>query len=171
MTNKETDEIINRTKIRNILRVICKRHLFHWPFFVAIIFTLFSVFTLHWSKPHVENLYPIIDKHLDTIISLSISSLSIVIAAFAIIFIIYSRNNLRLFMDVPDGIEGFVSPYIWAAIVWCTLSCISFYSLIYKNNLLYLSMVFLFYYGSLLMIYLLLEILQHLMLSLKHNNG
>lgn len=173
MTSKESDEIMNRTKIRHILYFTFKRHLFHWPLYTAIIFTFLSTMTLHWSKrPYltIKNLYIILGKHLDNIISLSISSLSIVIAAFAIIFIIYSRGMLKIFIDIPGGIEGFVSPYIWAAIIWCTLACISFYFSIsiLKNNLIYLSVIFLFYYGSMLMIYLLLEILQHLMLSLKH---
>ena len=77
MTNKESDEIMNRTKIRHILYFTFKRHLFHWPLYIAIIFTFLSSVTLHWSKrPYltIKELYNILGRHLDNIISQSITS-------------------------------------------------------------------------------------------------
>ena len=98
-----------------------------------------------------------------------------IVAAIAIIIIIYNKKDLHLIINGDNHtFEGFIFPYKWGSAIWGVLAVVSLISNLVEikvNNMTeeiaYLSWLFLLLYCTFYMVYIISEVVQHVMLSAK----
>lgn len=188
MNDEDYKKIIkNNRSFSKLINVAMKRHFFKWPFWTSLTLTLFSLICLLNEKIY-SNFTNFLKNQSMNLFSLSVSSIAIILTALAIILVTYKPEQIKAFLiasirsevssDTKDTFKGFVSPYILGVLSW---EMVAFLSLLYKILFMFnlpcmfglpilmisVSFIYVFFiiYSIIFLIYLVLEIIEHIILS------
>ncbi|KRL80541.1 hypothetical protein FC36_GL002138 [Ligilactobacillus equi DSM 15833 = JCM 10991] len=161
------NSIYERAKLSRIILKAVNRHLFRWPLWGAIIMSFMIGILLHVKEVKFVSVMREINVQ---IFNVAIAETSLILAAMAIIIVVYNKSILKQIINVGNGtFEGFIFPYIWGASLWTILAIGSlFFSLfprfleIFSIVIVYLGLVI---YAICFMLYIIGELIQHVMLS------
>lgn len=188
MNDEDYKKIIkNNRSFSKLINVAMKRHFFKWPFWTSLTLTLFSLICL-LNKKIYSNFTNFLKNQSMNLFSLSVSSIAIILTALAIILVTYKPEQIKAFLiasirsevssDTKDTFKGFVSPYILGVLSWEMVAFLSLlYKILFMFNLPYMfglpilmisvSFIYVFFiiYSIIFLIYLVLEIIEHIILS------
>lgn len=188
MNDEDYKKIIkNNRSFSKLINVAMKRHFFKWPFWTSLTLTLFSLVCLLNEKIY-SNFTNFLKNQSMNLFSLSVSSIAIILTALAIILVTYKPEQIKAFLiasirsevssDTKDTFKGFVSPYILGVLSWEMVAFLSLlYKILFMFNLPYMfglpilmisvSFIYVFFiiYSIIFLIYLVLEIIEHIILS------
>lgn len=103
---------------------------FGLPFIISIAVT--AILTLYYiasgSSSFIENVL----LEVDTIFSVSISSLGLILAALALLLVIFNKKTMHL-ATIAGVFQQFLLPYYVSAISWTSLSLISYFYILFYN--------------------------------------
>lgn len=175
-------EIYKRSKLIHQIEVIPKRHIFNLSFYIPLVIVfifLCSIMNVFNHTKAIINEHKLVEitnflrNNSMNIFSIAITAISMIMAAIAIIIVLYERNDLHKIIIHDDvTFEGFIFPYKWGSILWATVALSSFSVNLFNvklnsSFLLFLVCLFTFLllYSSLYMIYLINEVIQHVMMA------
>ncbi|MCI1912948.1 MAG: hypothetical protein LKJ06_07940 [Schleiferilactobacillus harbinensis] len=112
-------------------------------------------------------------RHSFDLVSMSVGAIGVILAAIAILVVIFSRQGLaRIVAADEQTFEGFIFPYRLSATIWAILAVWSLFVPLLNNGLnisvkLAIAYVWLFLilYAMLYVLYLIGEIIQNILLS------
>lgn len=104
---------------------------FGLPFIIATTVTIILIIyhTVSGSSKFIENVL----LEANTIFSVSISSLGLILAALALLLVIYNKRTMHL-ATAAGVFQQFLLPYYVAAISWTSLSLISYFYILFFNS-------------------------------------
>lgn len=159
--------------------IVPKKHYFNWSFYtsalISIIYYVYSYKNIIVQRRFIS----FMNKNSMQFFSVGISAISMILAAFAITVVVYSKKDLHLIaMHDKKTFEGFIFPYIWGASVWAVLVVVSIMSNIVSIDMnmeilyiVYTIWLFLVLYASTFTVYIIQELLQHVLLSATIEDG
>lgn len=148
------------------------RVIFNWSLYTSFLLSVGIWIILSNSGGIVKLHKVMIDRSVD-LFSCSIGAISMILAAIAIAVVIYNKKDLHMIVTADETTaEGFVFPYRYGATLWSVLGLISFLSPFFPNtdnevifSSTNLSWLFLTIYCVLFTLYLIGEVIQHMLLS------
>ncbi|MBS1004950.1 hypothetical protein JK163_01265 [Levilactobacillus brevis] len=167
-----SDDAFKRSGFWHGFSTVGKRVVLNWSLYTAIALTSLGVLLLS-GYGGVSKLHKVMSNRAVDLFSCSIGAISMILAAIAIAVVIYNKKDLHLIV-LGDRVsaEGFVFPYRYGATLWGILALVSFfsellpetnnYSMFYSSNVLWL---FLTIYCVCFTLYLIGEVIQHMLLS------
>lgn len=173
------DSIFERVKLKHLMNVVPKKHFFNWSFYVSTLIAIIYYIYTYGNIAAQKHFISFMNENSMQYFSVGISAISMILAAFAITVVVYSKKDLHLIaLHDKRTFEGFIFPYIWGAIVWAILAVVSIMSNIVPINMgltisyiVYTCWLFLVLYASMFTVYIIQELLQHVLLSATIEDG
>ncbi|MHC9536894.1 hypothetical protein ACVQ8P_03730 [Dellaglioa sp. BT-FLS60] len=173
------DEIYKRSKMIHLMKVVSKKHFFNWSIYLSAITSILFVISVWNDKTSQEHFTLFMKQNSMVFFSAGIGAIAMILAAIAIIIVIYNKKNLHLIVTSDKKtFEGFIFPYRWGASLWALLTVISIMINIipYKITgdlkiLLYTGWLWLVLYCINFTVYLIGEVVQHVLLSATFEKG
>lgn len=166
------NEAYRRSAFWHGISSVGPRVIFNWSLYTSLLLSA-GIWVLLDNNGGIVKLHKImIDRSVD-LFSCSIGAISMILAAIAIAVVIYNKKDLHLIVTADEKTaEGFVFPYRYGATLWGVLGLVSFLSpffpdtnnavVFYATNLLWLLLTV---YCVLFTLYLIGEVIQHMLLS------
>lgn len=170
--NYKSNDAYVRSQFWHGLSTVGDRVILNWSLYVTAALTLSLVLILICTKKFGK-VHAFLIAQSMTIFSCSVGALSMILAAIAVAVVIYNKRDLHIIVTTTDkAAEGFIFPYRYGASIWAILALVSFTSnllpstkwgsVYYITNVLWLFWTF---YCIIFTLYLIGEIIQHMLLS------
>ncbi|WP_338213823.1 hypothetical protein [Companilactobacillus muriivasis] len=168
-------DVYERSKFLHQICVIPKRQIINWSFYCSITIVIIYSYFVFKNNVYRIRFFSFMNNNSMSFFSIAVSAISMIVAAIAIIIIIYNKKDLHLIINGDNHtFEGFIFPYKWGSVIWGVLATISLLSNLmslkvnnFVKDLYYLFWMFLLLYCTFYMIYIINEVVQHVMLSAK----
>lgn len=168
------DTAYSAVKRSSFIHGICvnaRYTVFNWSFWLSLVL-IFFVFLINMTGS-VEGLREFLHANAMNIVGISVSAIGIILAAIAVVVVIYKREDLaRIVAADSRTFESFIFPYRFSASIWGLLAVVSLFNGAVKVdvssitlNIIYLGWFWLFLYSILYSLYLIGEIIQQVILS------